>query len=225
MSLSIVENDQLDAITLRLERKAKFRLYRELETESRKEWLVQNLLGAGDASAFYGVPGCGKSVLVEDLALHVAAGQEWHGRQIKSGAVLYVALERKKLVERRAIAFRERHQIADIPFAIIGGMYDLRAPQPVADIVEVVRQIEKETAQNGCGAMAHCSARWTPRFTSKSYPMTCAAPPWRVDVDAETLASEQPLPAFVGLRINRRRADHFFNRVHHAALLLFKAVW
>ena len=54
----------------------KFLLYRELEAVSRKQWLVQNLLGSGDASAFYGIPGCGKSVLVEDMALHVAAGQE-----------------------------------------------------------------------------------------------------------------------------------------------------
>jgi AAA domain len=45
-------------------------LYRNLAAECTKEWLVQGLLGSGDASAFYGIPGCGKSVLVEDLALH-----------------------------------------------------------------------------------------------------------------------------------------------------------
>ncbi|MFZ0623625.1 MAG: AAA family ATPase [Pseudolabrys sp.] len=62
-------NNELDAIALRHDRKSKFLLYRELEAESRKEWLVSGLLGSGDASAFYGVPGCGKSVLVEDMAL------------------------------------------------------------------------------------------------------------------------------------------------------------
>jgi RecA-family ATPase len=147
MSLGVVENARLDAIALRQERKPKFLLYRELETASRKEWLVHNLLGAGDASAFYGVPGCGKSVLVEDLALHVAAGREWHGRSVNRGAVLFVALERKKLVERRAIAFRERHQIEDIPFAIIGGMYDLRSAEAVKSIVNACRAIEEETSE------------------------------------------------------------------------------
>ena len=122
-------------------------LYRELETESRKEWLVHNLLGAGDASAFYGVPGSGKSALVEDLALHIAAGREWHGRGVKQGAVLFVALERKKLVERRAIAFRERHQIENIPFAIIGGMYDLRSTEAVKSIIGACRAIEEETSE------------------------------------------------------------------------------
>jgi RecA-family ATPase len=143
--LSPGENDRLDAEVFRLERKSKFLLYRELEAESRKEWLVQGLLGAGDASAVYGVPGCGKSVLVEDLALHVAAGREWHGRPGQQGAVLYVALERKKLVERRAIAFREHHAIPDAPFAIIGGVFDFRNSQTVATVLETARQVEDET--------------------------------------------------------------------------------
>lgn len=66
--LTTSENDRLDAEIIRLERKSKFLLYRELEAESRKEWLVQGFLGSGEASAVYGVPGRGKSVLVEDLA-------------------------------------------------------------------------------------------------------------------------------------------------------------
>jgi AAA domain len=104
-------------------------------------------LGAGDASAWYGIPGCGKSVLTQDMAMHVAAGREWHGRAVKQGAVLYVALERKKLVERRAIAFRERHAIADIPFAVVGGVFDMRTPQAVATLVEIVREVETETGE------------------------------------------------------------------------------
>lgn len=126
----------------------KFLLYRELEAVSRKQWLVQNLLGSGDASAFYGIPGCGKSVLVEDMALHVAAGREWHGRAVLQGAVLFVALERKKLVERRAIAFRERHGIADIPFAVVGGVYDLRALDNITAIIQVTREVEAITGES-----------------------------------------------------------------------------
>jgi AAA domain-containing protein len=140
-----IGNAELDAIAVRQERALNFRLYKEFAAESRKEWLVHKLLGAGDASAFYGVPGCGKSVLVEDLALHVAAGRDWHGRPIKRGAVLYVALERRGLVERRAIAFRNRRQIADIPFAVVGGMHDFRQSQTVGRIIEVTRELEDET--------------------------------------------------------------------------------
>src|SRR5665213_1909932 len=75
--------------------KRPFKLYCELEASSTKNWLVKNLLGVGEASACYGVPGCGKSALVEDMGLHIAAGLPWHGRDVSQGAVCYVALERK----------------------------------------------------------------------------------------------------------------------------------
>jgi hypothetical protein len=146
-NIALASNNDLDALALRQDRKSKFLLYREMAATSTKEWLVRGFLGSGDASAFYGVPGCGKSVLVEDLALHVAGGREWHGREVKQGAVLYVALERRQLVERRAIAFRERHAIEDVPFALIGGVYDLRTPQAVAGIIDVCRQVEMETGE------------------------------------------------------------------------------
>ena len=144
MSLSVIEGD---AIALRQERKLKFVLLGELAAESPKEWLVKGLLGAGEASAVYGVPGCGKSVLVEDLALHVALGWPWHGRPVRRGAVLYLALERKQLVIRRAVAFREKHDVPTAPFAIVGGVFDLRTPQAATDILAAVREIEDETAE------------------------------------------------------------------------------
>jgi len=147
MSLSVLENNDLDAL-VRQQRKSKFLLYRELEAASRKEWLVQHLLGSGDASAWYGIPGCGKSVIVQDLAMHVAGGRAWLGREVKRGAVLYVALERQQVVRRRAIGFRERHGVADIPFALIGGVHDLRTPAAVASLIETGRQVEEETGED-----------------------------------------------------------------------------
>ena len=98
MNIAIASNDELDPYAMRQERKSKFLLYREMDATSRKDWLVQGLLGAGDGSAWYGIPGCGKSAIGQDLAMHIAGGREWHGRQVKRGAVLYVALERKQVV-------------------------------------------------------------------------------------------------------------------------------
>jgi hypothetical protein len=65
-------------------------------------------------------------VLVEDLGLHVAANRLWHGRKVKGGAVIYFALERKSLVDRRLLAFQSEHHIADIPFVVCGGILDFR---------------------------------------------------------------------------------------------------
>ena len=124
-----------------------FRLYRDLAATSKKLWLVKNLLGDAEASAFYGAPGSAKSALVEDLGLHVAAGLPWHGREVKQGAVCLVALERRLLVERRAIAFRKHHGIEDLPFAIIGGVYDFRDLRIATTITEIIRQVKSETRQ------------------------------------------------------------------------------
>ncbi len=149
-------NRDLDAkiISLDLEttirnRPGRFVLYREVAFHARrsKDWLIAGLLGAGEASAFFGAPGDGKSVLVEDLGLHVAASRPWHGRQVKGGAVVYFALERKALVERRLIAFQTEHDIADIPFVVCGGggVLDFREAKVCKHITEVIKAAEAET--------------------------------------------------------------------------------
>jgi RecA-family ATPase len=127
------------------DQKRAYILFSDLQASTNKDWLAYNLLGAGEASCWYGKPGDGKSVLAQDFGLHVAAGRPWHGRRLKQGAVVYVALERRKLVERRAIAFREKHGITDLPFAIVGGVYDLRDPRNAARLAEIAAEVEART--------------------------------------------------------------------------------
>jgi AAA domain len=147
--MSEPSNRDIDAKVIAFDSKrVGFRLYRDLEVSVSKIWLVQGMLGAGEASAFYGKPGDGKSVLVEDMALHIAAGKYWHQRKVKGGAVIYVALERRALVERRAIAFRQRHGIADLPFAIVGGVHDFREVRTADHIAGLVHQVEDMTGHN-----------------------------------------------------------------------------
>jgi hypothetical protein len=122
-------------------------LFKDIDLQVSKDWLVRNLLGADEATAFYGRPGDGTSVLAEDMALHIAAGREWHGRKVKQGAVVYVALERKKLVERRAIAFRLEHGLTDLPFAIVGGVHDFRNSETAVRLSEIVAEVKAATGQ------------------------------------------------------------------------------
>ena len=49
--------------------------FADMSTVSRKQWLVHHLLAVGELSVFYGEPGSGKSVLAQDIGLHVAAGR------------------------------------------------------------------------------------------------------------------------------------------------------
>jgi AAA domain len=130
-------------------RPGRFVLYREVALRARrsKNWLVKGLLGAGEASAFFGAPGDGKSVLVEDLGLHVAAGLPWHGREVMKGHVLYFALERRPLVERRLLAFQFEHDIADAPFTICPpGFLDFRDSHVCERIIDVIKAAEDATS-------------------------------------------------------------------------------
>jgi energy-coupling factor transporter ATP-binding protein EcfA2 len=120
----------------------RFTLYRDIEAEPQKLWLVHDYLGAGELSCIFGPPGSGKSVFAGDLAAHVAAGRTWFGRRVQSGAVLYVAIERAALVKRRLAAFREHHMVSEIPLAVVSGQVDLRTSQESAEeIIEYARRI------------------------------------------------------------------------------------
>lgn len=139
----VVIGERIEGVTL----KRSFVMYSELSEDDKKLWLVNGLLGQGEASAVYGQPGCGKSVLVEDMALHIAARREWLGRIAHYGAVVYVALERKKLVERRARAFRKKYGIAELPFAIVGGVLDFRLPTTAVWLADICAQVTRLTGE------------------------------------------------------------------------------
>ena len=61
-----------------------------------KEEIVQGVLGAGEFSLFVAKPGMGKSVLVGDIGMHIAAGMDWHGKKVKQGLVVFFAAGERK---------------------------------------------------------------------------------------------------------------------------------
>jgi hypothetical protein len=90
-----------------------------------KDELVKGVLGTGEFSLFVAKPGTAKSVLLVDIGCHIAAGIDWQGRKVKQGLVVFFAAERKPLTERRVAAWRKRHDLTNIPFAVVGGKLDL----------------------------------------------------------------------------------------------------
>jgi hypothetical protein len=99
--------------------------YDDVDQSAAKEEIVKGVLGAGEFSLFVAKPGTGKSVLVGDIGCHIAAGMDWHGRKVKQGLVVFFAAERKKLTERRVAAWRKKHGVTNIPFAVVGGKLDM----------------------------------------------------------------------------------------------------
>ncbi|CAH1649709.1 AAA family ATPase [Chelatococcus asaccharovorans] len=116
----------------------------EIEESQPKEHVIAGFLGLGEMSVLVGKPGTGKSVITTDAACHVGANMTWHGRTVKHGLVVYVAAERKKVTERRMLAFRKRHGVSDVALVVIGGRLDMtRDVRDAAALVQAVKAAEE----------------------------------------------------------------------------------
>ncbi len=139
-----VLDDARRAPPKKLTRGLAFKVFADIELSPRKSWLVAGMFGAGEMSCIYAGPGSGKSILATDMAAHVAAGWEWFSRRVQRSAVLYVAAERARLVERRLAAFRTYHKVDVLPLAVVSGCVDLRSSDAHArEIVDHAKQLRE----------------------------------------------------------------------------------
>lgn len=105
---------------------------------------VEGLLIEGQMSVIYGQSNSGKSFWTLDLALHVAAGIPWQGREITQGPVIWLAMEGAYGIRNRVEAWKRRHdmQDANVPFAVIPVALNLLDPNadtgPLIDTIAYV---------------------------------------------------------------------------------------
>ena len=65
----------------------------ELLAQPAPSWLVVDLIPSRGLLVWYGESAAGKTLLLFDLAVHLARGERWAGRRTKQARVVYVALE------------------------------------------------------------------------------------------------------------------------------------
>lgn len=108
-------------------------------------WLVDELLPEVGLAVMHGHPGCGKSFIAIDLAVHVAGGQNWNGRTVEKGSVAYVAAEGWNGINARCVAAAQQLGVVAIPLSMISHSMDLQGggddPQR---LIETVRKAEQE---------------------------------------------------------------------------------
>lgn len=73
--------------------------------EPRREWLVEDLLHKRAVSLLYGATGTGKTFVALDLAMSVATGAQFMGRNVSKGNVFYVISEGTSTFSDRAHAW------------------------------------------------------------------------------------------------------------------------
>jgi hypothetical protein len=100
-------------------RHERFKLHsvNDLMTLPEPEWLVQNIFTDRAFVTVYGPSGDGKSFLALDWALSIATGSSWQEREVKQGAVVYVAAEGGRAIKNRVAAWMQEHGLAKVPDA------------------------------------------------------------------------------------------------------------
>lgn len=110
------------------------------------QWIIRNHLPADCFGSMYGPSGHGKTFNVLDMALSIAAGVEWHGREVEQGAVMYVCGEGKSGILKRLSAWCKHHEVAieGLPFAITSRPVMMLDDDMLADFKEqLISRIER----------------------------------------------------------------------------------
>ena len=99
-------------------------------------YLVKHWIDRGAASSIYASPKGWKTFFALDMAMHVAAGRDWHGHGVsEAGAVLYVAGEGGVGIRNRIDAIRKARPdlaaAAKDRFVLLPVSVDLCGPQDV----------------------------------------------------------------------------------------------
>ena len=114
------------------------------EKPTPKQWLIKDVIARDEMSSWIAPPGKGKSALLTDIAIHIAAGLDWRGYRTRNRAgVVYFALERADLVRRRLIAHKLRDGHSDLPIAVAGQVIDMLNRGCVHIIADTIKEAEQ----------------------------------------------------------------------------------
>ena len=74
-----------------------------------RRYLVKGLIPYPGLTIIWGPPKCGKSFWTFDIVMSVALGEQYRGRRVHQGPVVYCAFEGQSGIQQRIEAYRQRH--------------------------------------------------------------------------------------------------------------------
>jgi RecA-family ATPase len=108
-----------------------------------KNWLIKGIFALGETSAWIGPPGSLKSALLAEASIAIAGGLAWHGHRNKRAmGVVYFALERADLVNRRLVAHREKLGLGSLPIVVCNAVLDLTKEDSWKKAVNTIRDVK-----------------------------------------------------------------------------------
>jgi AAA domain len=115
-------------------RKGRFLLTRfaDLKVSTAPAQLIRGLIPRVGLTVVWGPPKSGKSFVVFDAMMHVAIGEDYRGREVIHGPIVYCAFEGAEGYGKRAEAFRKRYDLGDTnpPFYLVSARMDFVHDHP-----------------------------------------------------------------------------------------------
>lgn len=107
------------------------------------EQIVRGMLEPDSLCMVYGPSGVGKSFFTLDLALSIATGTPYHGREVKQGPVVYLAGEGHRGIVKRSLAWGiDRCQnVTKSKFYLARRPFQLLSDESTSDVVKAIEAI------------------------------------------------------------------------------------
>ena len=120
----------------------------QIEAMPPPEWLIHDMIIEDGLTVIYGDPGAGKSFISLDMALRLAHGMEWHGRETKPTGVLYIAGEGVRGLGKRIKGWRLKNgmESADAPFLLLPVAVELL---DAIQLDKLIRTLDEATQRAG----------------------------------------------------------------------------
>jgi hypothetical protein len=118
--------------------------FRDVQASIDAADFVEGMLISSAMSVVYGPSNSGKTFFVSDMALHVASGIPWNGREVDHGGVLWLAMEGAHGIANRIAAWKADtgYEEGAIHFAYIPVALDLLRPdtdtRPLIQTIRIV---------------------------------------------------------------------------------------
>lgn len=106
--------------------------------------IIKGCIPAGGLGVAYAGSSTGKTAIIVDMLLHVAAGMEYRGRRVEQQPIIFVALEGHGGIGNRIIAAAAELGVDEAPFALITTSDNFRDPSASRKVAAVAKKLGGE---------------------------------------------------------------------------------
>jgi hypothetical protein len=111
------------------------------------KWIIKGWVPDLGVTMVYGESGGGKTFFALDIACHIAAGIDWHGRRTKHGIAVYMAGEGNYGIRQRVASWCKAHGVDRLDNLLISNKsIDMDSPSAAAQIINAVRELTTDDA-------------------------------------------------------------------------------